>query len=206
MIRSWAFALAAALLLLLGAVQAAAAATTCPSVPTGLSNVAPVSPLFTYGDYAKFGAQYGPANLGTLGFPGGLAGKASAFEQRVDFALPAAPRALQNAKRNKAMEASCPGGACITTLQSFAGVYAALPAKLQPALANYAFSDATFARMRLTGAPMLITAVPTMGDLPISPASINGLTSIIASTGGWMGGWVLHCTCTWRCTRACRQC
>jgi hypothetical protein len=195
--RSWIFVLAAAALLLQGAaaqgqdqggdaqVEAAAA---CPAVPSGIFNQAPTSPLFTFDTYASFGAQYGPANLGSLGFPGGLGGKFSAFGEQAEFVLRSlssatlpAPSRMQ--KNMKAMSAACKKGACIKSLQSFQAVYASLAPHFQPALANFAFSDATFARMRLTVGPMLIKAVPTMGALPFSPRSITGLSKIIASTG-----------------------
>jgi hypothetical protein len=160
------------------------AAAACPAVPSGISNLAPTSPLFSFDTYASFGAQYSPTNLGSLCFPGDLGGKFQAYGEQADFVLSNVPRAFQNAKNMKTMSAACKNGACVKSLQSFQAMYGSVAPQFQPALANFAFSDAAFARMRLTVGPMLIKAVPTINALPISPRSITGLSKIIASTGG----------------------
>jgi hypothetical protein len=70
---------------------------------------------------------------------------------------------------------ACPQGACIDSLFAFEGLYAQLTPAQQPALANFAFSDAAFARMRLTVAPLLLQRVASLADLPIPQDTISGL-------------------------------
>lgn len=61
-----------------------------------------------------------------------------------------------------------PSGNCINNLTDFQQVwYAALPEQYRPVMADYAFSDAAFARMRLTVDPLNIKAVSQL------PAGVN---------------------------------
>ncbi len=94
------------------------------------------------------------------------------------------PIAAQALKNLRAMEDACGiGGPCITSLESWKLIYNAVPKAFRPALANFTLSDAAFARMRLTSAPLLITKVTSMANLPVQPSAITGLDKIIVRTG-----------------------
>ena len=102
-------------------------------------------------------SQYAPI---PLGFPAGPAGTADAEAQSKAFAASREVVGPQLEAALAALEAACPGGGCLASPASFAKLYNSLPAGTQvPSLANFGVgphSDAAFARMRLTTAPLLI--------------------------------------------------
>jgi hypothetical protein len=157
------------------------------AVPTGVSNQAPQNPGYQYGSFAQFGPQY--ANLPFV-YPGGPAGSADAAAQQGTWLQQRGPALQQTAINGQSLFTACPQGACITNLASFKDLYAKLAPDLQPALANFTFSDAAFARMRITVAPLLLKRVMSMADLPIPPDSIQGLVR-----RAWKGLWAASAGC-----------
>lgn len=149
-----------------------AARAQCAAVPTGWSNLAPQSPAYQYANYSQFGAQY--ADM-PLVFPGGPVGSADAMAQQGMWAEQRIPSQQQATINGQTLFTACPQGACIDSLFAFEGLYAQLTPAQQPALANFAFSDAAFARMRLTVAPLLLQRVASLADLPIPQDTISGL-------------------------------
>lgn len=165
----------------------AAVRAQCVAVPTGVSNQAPQNPGYQYGSFAQFGPQY--ANLPFV-YPGGPAGSADAAAQQGTWLQQRGPALQQAAVNGQSLVTACPQGACITNLASFKDLYAKLAPALQPALANFTFSDAAFARMRITVGPLLLKRVISMADLPIPPDSIQGLVR-----RAWKGLWAASAGC-----------
>jgi len=101
--------------------------------------------------------------------PGGTSGPIISVEQIAGLLKERAfafPTTLElQTRANAACRAVNATGDCITSLQAFENVwYSALSPKYRPEMAAFPFSDATFARMRLTVDPLVIAAVQELPE------------------------------------------
>lgn len=121
--------------------------------------------------------------------PGGASGPAISLEQIAGLLKERAfvfPTTLdQQTRANAACRAVNATGDCITSLRAFESVwYSALSPNYRPGMAAFPFSDAAFARMRLTVDPLVIAAVQELPE------------GVDASGGGMVAGTDKPCLAT----------